>query len=488
MDSDVNRPHDSVQPEGSEVEVPATQELPQQEIAEAIEPNQQEIAEAIEPDGREAAAPVDPSVVGEPEGVSAAAPEAAGQSSGATAAPTANPQPGMLVLGGTPLREQPGAQEPTEVDPRDVCGDCGGRYGAEGYCDQCGAARPDESMHYTVDAGHGVGAACDRGIRHLTNEDAVAARASVDGIRRVSMVVSDGVSTAPRAAEASQAAVRAALDILSSSTSTGMAGVEASLVAALGRRLLTASQAAWDAVREVTASIEESDIASDDSGIPKSGHPACTWVAAVVEGDTVAVGSIGDSRAYWFPDSSPEAARVLSTDDSWANEEIRMGVPPEEAERGPNAHTITAWLGVDGPDPDPEVQHLTITEPGWLMVCSDGLWNYASSPHQLYAALQFAAGTLTTPEREADAAGSVDGVESGPFLADDSGDDSSDPSATVEGSSADTSEATGLPGRPPSHVTDADPVALAEALVDWANALGGRDNITVALARLTPQG
>ena len=32
----------------------------------------------------------------------------------------------------------------------------------------------------------------------------------------------------------------------------------------------------------------------------------------------------------------------------------------------------------------------------------------------------------------------------------------------------------------------AEPLALAGALVDWANAQGGNDNITVALARLHP--
>jgi serine/threonine protein phosphatase PrpC len=32
----------------------------------------------------------------------------------------------------------------------------------------------------------------------------------------------------------------------------------------------------------------------------------------------------------------------------------------------------------------------------------------------------------------------------------------------------------------------AEPLALAGALVDWANAQGGKDNISVALARIDP--
>ena len=65
--------------------------------------------------------------------------------------------------------------------------------------------------------------------------------------------------------------------------------------------------------------------------------------------------------------------------------------------------------------------------PGWVLVCSDGLWNYCSAPEDL-------AGLL--------------------------------------GATMDT--------------VGAQPLPLAAALVDWANAQGGRDNITVALARIDP--
>lgn len=339
--------------------------------------------------------------------------------------PPAPPEPqGMLVLGGTPLLTDSPEPEPQAApDPADVCRECGGTYGVEGYCDQCGAARPDERLHYEIDAGYGVAAVCDRGIRHVTNEDATAVAASDDGTRRIAMVVADGVSTAPRSAEASSAAVQAALDVLTSTRSTGLAGVAAALVGALSRRLVAATEAAADAVREITEMPD--DGAPDLSGIRKAGHPACTFVAAVVEGDTAAVASLGDSRAYWLPDAG--GPQRLTTDDSWANEQIRLGVDPAEAERGPHAHTITKWLGVDCPDMTPEVASLTLDAPGYLMVCSDGLWNYASAPEEIAGALQQARS-----------------------------------------------------GLPP----DAGVVDLASALVDWANACGGQDNVTVALARI----
>jgi len=104
-------------------------------------------------------------------------------------------------------------------------------------------------------------------------------------------------------------------------------------------------------------------------------------------------------------------------------------VPREEAETGPHAHSITRWLGRDAPDDlTPHLTTLAAT-PGWLLVCSDGLWNYRSEAEGLRALL-----------RESLA-----------------------------------------------RVGDA-PADLARALVDFANEQGGRDNITVALARLAGQG
>ena len=71
---------------------------------------------------------------------------------------------------------------------------------------------------------------------------------------------------------------------------------------------------------------------------------------------------------------------------------------------------------------------LDLDGPGWVLVCSDGLWNYCSEPQR--------------PRRPG-----------------------GDARAARRG---------------------ADPLALAAALVDWANAQGGQDNITVALARIDP--
>ena len=50
----------------------------------------------------------------------------------------------------------------------------------------------------------------------------------------------------------------------------------------------------------------------------------------------------------------------------------------DEAEADPTSHTITRWLGADSIDADQRARvAATSTPPGWLVVCSDGLWNYA---------------------------------------------------------------------------------------------------------------
>ncbi|HEY5249062.1 MAG TPA: serine/threonine protein phosphatase, partial [Dermatophilaceae bacterium] len=116
-------------------------------------------------------------------------------------------------------------------------------------------------------------------------------------------------------------------------------------------------------------------------------------------------------------------------DDSFAQLQIAAGVPRHEAESGPQSHAITRWLGADAPDHRPTTATMTLAEPGWLLVCSDGLWNYCSAAEDVAVLVRQVSSTSPAP---------------------------------------------------------AGPLALAEALVSWANAQGGRDNISAAVARIEP--
>jgi serine/threonine protein phosphatase PrpC len=314
------------------------------------------------------------------------------------------------------------------VDPsgqvRPPCLACGGAVAGDGYCEVCGAKAPSERDHYVERPAVWVASCCDRGIRHHRNEDATAVAADQAPGSRAVLVVCDGVSTAPDSDVAALAAARAARTALLAAQPSGI-GVPASQVGALAKALGAAARAANAAV-----------VATAHAEAEEAGTPSCTFAAAILEADLAVFGTVGDSRAYWVPDAGgPESAVLLSVDDSVAQERIALGVPREEAENGPGAHAITRWLGRDAPDVQPRTGSWTMTGPGWFLVCSDGLWNYASEPARLQAVIAEQTAQICPPRSSSDAAAT------------------------------------------------ADPLMLAEALVRWANEQGGKDNIGVAVAR-----
>jgi serine/threonine protein phosphatase PrpC len=304
---------------------------------------------------------------------------------------------------------EPTVEIATSTAPAGPCRSCGGVVGAEGYCETCGTKAASPRDHFSEQPAPWVAGVCDRGIRHSRNEDAMAIAADATPGSRALLVVCDGVSSSLDSDVASLAAARAARDVLQAGHAQGI-GTESSRNGAIVARLNAAADAANDAVLENTS--------------PDSPNPAsCTFVATVLEDGVLVAGVVGDSRAYWLPDNAEAVA--LTVDDSWAAELIATGISREEAESGPHAHAITRWLGKDAPDHTPRTTTLRVTGPGWLLVCSDGLWNYCSE-----------AAPLADLVRQTAAA------------------------------------------------NGGEPLATASALVDWANAQGGQDNITVALARL----
>ena len=330
--------------------------------------------------------------------------EACGAELGPSGAVVAQPTGTERPAGGT------GAAAPGPGTP---CHQCGGAIAADGYCTQCGARARSLRDHFTEQPAAWVAAVCDRGVRHSRNEDAVALDARAEPGSHAILVVCDGVSNSIDSDVASLAAARAARDVLARSSPSGI-GTAAGRVAATAHALEAAVDAANEAVTSHT--------------VEGPGNPAsCTFVAAVLDEALLVVGWVGDSRAYWLPDSGEP--QMLTIDDSSAAELIASGVSRIEAESGPQGHAITRWLGIDAPDHTPHTYSQDLAAPGWVLVCSDGLWNYCSEAHDLAALVQ---------ELVAD--------------------------------------------------RDADPLALAAALVDWANAQGGADNITAALARIDAPG
>jgi len=243
--------------------------------------------------------------------------------------------------------------------PGEPCPACGAGPASivGGYCGECGIKQPAPRDHIES-VGDGVAAVTDRGRRHHRNEDAFAFSVT-DGT--VNVVVCDGVSTSVNPDEASQRAVDHALAVLDSADGLPPDERHAQAFSAARQAVLGV---AWEPV----------------AGL---GPPSCTYLAATVEGDVAELANLGDCRAYWLP--SDGAAEVLTVDDSWATEEITAGALTEEqAYADPRAHSITRWLAQDGdPEWEPRRGRLVAGRDGRLVVCSDGLWNYALRAEQV---------------------------------------------------------------------------------------------------------
>lgn len=235
------------------------------------------------------------------------------------------------------------------------------------FCEVCGAELPGPpdpvADRVEIDLGALAGLS-DRGHVHVRNEDAMAlGRRPEEGPpHTLAAVVCDGVSTVRRPELASRTATAVALDALLAGTSAG----EPLMVAAVA--------AAAEAVARLAPARPDA--------------PSCTFVAALVSGvadarPVITVGWVGDSRAYWLGEDG--TARLLTADHSWAAEMVAAGIlDAATAKRDPRAHAITRWLGADSA-PVPGVTTLSPAEPGTLLLCTDGLWNYEPDAAELAA-------------------------------------------------------------------------------------------------------
>jgi serine/threonine protein phosphatase PrpC len=216
-----------------------------------------------------------------------------------------------------------------------------------------------------------VDGVCDPGLRRPHNEDAFAAAAGIqDREPWTILVVCDGVSSSTHAEQASTIAAKTACDALAHFARTGDVGHEA-------------------AAGAVGAAIRAAHVAVCAQGIDAEGNnpPGTTIVVGLVWKRRLAVGWVGDSRAYWV---SEHGSELLTRDHSWANDAVARGeVTEEQAKRSPLAHALTRCLGpLEQVDPDnpsavtrivevePEVRTRDLPGPGWIVLCTDGFWNY----------------------------------------------------------------------------------------------------------------
>jgi PPM family protein phosphatase len=281
----------------------------------------------------------------------------------------AEPQPSGFVALPPPAVEQvatcPSCGEPA-VPNTEFCEGCGSALGAApssattaapSGTDRPGA--PDDMRAHVERVEATFAAVTDRGRIHYRNEDAMAFATHASGA--LVLVVCDGVSSTQVPELASQAAADAAL---------------ASLLTAL------------DLQRDLTVALHESVGAAQMAAavVPwerdrQPGAPSCTFVAAIVRDQTVTVAWVGDSRAYLIEGNG---GIRLTTDHSWASQAMAGGMTEDEAMSDPRAHSITNWLGWDHDNqPVADVAEFALPDSSRILLCSDGLWNYASTPGEL---------------------------------------------------------------------------------------------------------
>jgi serine/threonine protein phosphatase PrpC len=281
-----------------------------------------------------------------------------------------------------------------------TCGAAPDEVDEDGFCMRCGRrVRRPPTDHVEQALSPVFAAVSDRGVKHDRNEDRCGIVAAGRGY---AMVVCDGVSATRKSEIASEAVVAGTLRFLSE---------------ALQRGPIANPQAVMrQAIADGEANLKSCSVR--DGG---ENPPSTTLVAALVAEGHATLGWVGDSRAYWI---DAAGAHPLTQDHSWLNFVMTSaagGMTLEQAENAPQAHAITRWIGVDaGEYSTPDIVHHSIDGPGMLLLCTDGLWNYAPTLKQM--------------------------------------------AETVEAAKAGATDALGIMRR----------------LVEFATARGGQDNITVA--------
>jgi serine/threonine protein phosphatase PrpC len=237
------------------------------------------------------------------------------------------------------------------------CGASPAQVDDDGFCTRCGrrVKRP-ASDHIEESLSNVFAAVSDRGIRHDRNEDRFGLWMSEE---HQAIVVCDGVSATRNSEIASSTVAEETVASLSNAFKHGPVEDPESAM-----RNAIKSGAAKLAAR----------MPKDE---PESA-PSTTVVAALLDGSEVILGWVGDSRAYWI---DPAGATPLTRDHSWVNDVVAAGqMSVAEAEASPRAHGITRWIGADADaDLNPEIARHRIEGPGTLLLCTDGLWNYAKT-------------------------------------------------------------------------------------------------------------
>ena len=97
-----------------------------------------------------------------------------------------------------------------------------------------------------------------------------------------------------------------------------------------------------------------------------------TLTAALVLGERLTIAHVGDSRAYLI--DMDRNIEVLTRDHSFVNRLIELGqITQQEAAVHPQRNVLYRALGQGEPFV-PDIITAPLPHPGFLLICSDGLW------------------------------------------------------------------------------------------------------------------
>jgi serine/threonine protein phosphatase PrpC len=242
------------------------------------------------------------------------------------------------------------------------------------------AVREDHKARPDVDRARAA-LLSDRGMKRAQNEDAAAVEM---GQGWTVLVACDGVSSSSHAREASEIAASTACATLAHIARTRELGGSGAV------------QAVATAVRAAHAAVCAARFEAQ-AGEP----PGTTIVLSLVMGEKAVIGWVGDSRAYWVTRDGGEA---LTHDHTWLNEAVASGEWTEEdALQQPLAHALTRCLGPlewgGAGTVDPDVCTRLLDQPGFLVLCTDGLWNYFPTAVELARIIDPMMGAAEASER-----------------------------------------------------------------------------------------
>jgi PPM family protein phosphatase len=204
----------------------------------------------------------------------------------------------------------------------------------------------------------GTGQSVGRQREH--NEDALYAMSAIlsDGANEIPFgffLVADGMGGYEYGEVASSVAARTMAEIIISRVYIPYIGLDREMPA--------------ESIQEI---MENGVIKAQQVVNQKAPGGGTTLTAALVLGEQVTLAHVGDSRAYFiFPDGR---IQMITHDHSLVRRLVELGqITEQEASVHPNRNVLYRALGQAEPF-RPDVQSFPMPHPGYLMICSDGLW------------------------------------------------------------------------------------------------------------------